>query len=100
VIDAGFLELTRLGELPASDPDVLRSLKVVDSVIGSPTSSGPGWHRYGIEASDATVVVSAMAGADGHFRITVPLRPGPNVITAAVARGTHATGWAQVTVKG
>jgi glucoamylase len=25
VIDAGFLELTRLGELPASDPDVLRS---------------------------------------------------------------------------
>jgi len=30
VIDAGFLELTRLGELPASDPDVLRSLNVVD----------------------------------------------------------------------
>ena len=54
VIDAGFLELTRLGELPASDPDVLRSLKVVDSVIESQTSSGPGWHRYGIKASGAT----------------------------------------------
>jgi glucan 1,4-alpha-glucosidase len=54
VIDAGFLELTRLGELPASDPDVLRSLRVVDSVVGSPTSSGPGWHRYGIKASGAT----------------------------------------------
>jgi glucoamylase len=54
VIDAGFLELTRLGELPASDPDVLRSLQVVDSVIGSQTSSGPGWHRYGIKASGAT----------------------------------------------
>jgi GH15 family glucan-1,4-alpha-glucosidase len=54
VIDAGFLELTRLGELPASDPDVLRSLRVVDSVIGSQTSSGPGWHRYGIKASGAT----------------------------------------------
>jgi glucoamylase len=54
VIDAGFLELTRLGELPASDPDVLRSLQVVDSVIGSQTSSGPGWHRYGIAASGAT----------------------------------------------
>ena len=54
VIDAGFLELTRLGELPASDPDVLGSLRVVDSVIGSQTSSGPGWHRYGIKASDAT----------------------------------------------
>jgi glucoamylase len=54
VIDAGFLELTRLGELPASDPDVLRSLQVVDSVIESQTSSGPGWHRYGIKASGAS----------------------------------------------
>jgi glucan 1,4-alpha-glucosidase len=54
VIDAGFLELTRLGELPASDPDVLGSLTVVDSVIESQTSSGPGWHRYGIKASGAT----------------------------------------------
>lgn len=54
VIDAGFLELTRLGELPASDPDVLRSLRVVDSVIRSSTASGPGWHRYGIKASGAT----------------------------------------------
>jgi glucan 1,4-alpha-glucosidase len=54
VIDTGFLELTRLGELAASDPDVLRSLQVADSVIGSQTSSGPGWHRYGIKASGAT----------------------------------------------
>jgi len=51
-------------------------------------------------SGDATVVVSATAGADGHFRITVPLRPGPNVITATVAQGARATGWAQVTVKG
>ncbi len=42
VIDAGFLELTRLGELPVSDPDVLRSLRVVDSVIGRATASGRG----------------------------------------------------------
>jgi GH15 family glucan-1,4-alpha-glucosidase len=54
VIDAGFLELTRLGELPAGDRDVLASLKVVDSVVESQTSSGPGWHRYGIKASGAT----------------------------------------------
>jgi glucoamylase len=46
VIDAGFLELVRLGELPANDPDVLRSLPVVDSTIESTTPSGPGWHRY------------------------------------------------------
>ncbi len=46
VIDAGFLELVRLGELPANDPDVLASLPVVDSTIETDTASGPGWHRY------------------------------------------------------
>ena len=46
VIDAGFLELTRLGELPANDPDVLASLPVVDATIRSDTANGPGWHRY------------------------------------------------------
>jgi len=46
VIDAGFLELTRLGILPATDRDVLASLPVVDATIESTTPSGPGWHRY------------------------------------------------------
>ena len=46
VIDAGFLELVRLGELPADDPDVLRTLPIVDAEIRSTTPSGPGWHRY------------------------------------------------------
>ncbi len=54
VIDAGFLELTRLGELSARDRDVLSSLRVVDSVLESRTASGPGWHRYGIKASGST----------------------------------------------
>jgi hypothetical protein len=54
IIDAGFLELTRMGELPATDPDVRASLKVVDDVLESQTASGPGWHRYGIKASGAT----------------------------------------------
>jgi glucan 1,4-alpha-glucosidase len=46
VIDAGFLQLPRLGMLPAADPDVLRSLPVVDAAIRADTASGPGWHRY------------------------------------------------------
>jgi glucoamylase len=46
VVDAGFLELARLGELSASDPDILQSLPVVDSTIKSNTPSGSGWHRY------------------------------------------------------
>jgi glucan 1,4-alpha-glucosidase len=54
VIDAGFLELTRLGELPAGDSDVTRSLGVVDSVLASHTASGTGWHRYGIKAKGST----------------------------------------------
>ncbi len=54
VIDAGFLELTRLGELPANDSDVRRSLGVVDSVLQRQTASGPGWHRYGIQAHGST----------------------------------------------
>ena len=46
VIDAGFLELARLGELPVGDPDIARSLQVVDATIKSTTARGPGWHRY------------------------------------------------------
>ena len=46
VVDAGFLELVRLGELSASDPDIVRSLPVVDATIETTTPSGPGWHRY------------------------------------------------------
>src|SRR5438132_1011368 len=46
VIDAGFLELVRLGELSATDADVAHSLSIVDQTIKSTTPSGPGWHRY------------------------------------------------------
>jgi len=46
VMDAGFLELVRLGELSASDPQVAASIPVLDATIESPTASGPGWHRY------------------------------------------------------
>ena len=46
VIDAGFLELSRLGMFAAADPDFTNSLGVVDATIKSDTNSGPGWHRY------------------------------------------------------
>ena len=36
----------RLGLLPVDDPDVARSLQVVDATIRSTTANGPGWHRY------------------------------------------------------
>ncbi len=50
VVDAGFLELVRLGILPADDADVVGSLPVVDDVIGRVTPSGQGYHRYGTSA--------------------------------------------------
>jgi glucan 1,4-alpha-glucosidase len=47
VIDAGFLELVRLGALPARDFDVSSSLAVVDTSIRRQTPNGAGWLRYG-----------------------------------------------------
>ncbi|SMD20774.1 Glycosyl hydrolases family 15 [Kibdelosporangium aridum] len=47
VVDAGFLELPRLGILPADDPEVVRSLDRVDQTIKRETPNGPGWYRYG-----------------------------------------------------
>ena len=46
VIDAGFLELVRLGLVPSNDTAVTESLPVVDATIESNTPSGAGWHRY------------------------------------------------------
>ena len=47
IVDAGFLELVRLGILPARDPDIRASLAVIDNTIERQTDSGPGWYRYG-----------------------------------------------------
>src|SRR5437588_5675016 len=58
VIDGGFQELTRLGELPVSDPDVQASLGVLDKQISVSTPSGTGYYRYGNSA--------AAGSADGY----------------------------------
>jgi glucoamylase len=47
LVDAGFLELVRLGVLPATDPTVRSSLAVVDHTIERQTPSGLGFYRYG-----------------------------------------------------
>jgi len=46
VVDAGFLELVRLGLLRVDDADVAQSLQVVDATIKATTARGAGWHRY------------------------------------------------------
>jgi len=46
IVDAGFLELVRLGIRSAGDPLIVKSLKVVDTVIKVDTPNGPVWYRY------------------------------------------------------
>ncbi|HEU4785977.1 MAG TPA: glycoside hydrolase family 15 protein [Gemmatimonadaceae bacterium] len=46
IVDAGFLELVRLGIRRADDPLIRRSLDVIDKVIRRDTPNGPGWYRY------------------------------------------------------
>jgi glucoamylase len=58
IVDGGFQELVRLGELPVSDPDVQASLGVWDKQIAVSTPSGTGYYRYGNSA--------AQGSADGY----------------------------------
>jgi glucoamylase len=63
VVDGGFQELVRLGELPAADPDVVNSLKVIDAQISVSTPTGTGYYRYG---------TSAAGSEDGYGDCYVP----------------------------
>lgn len=46
IVDAGFLELVRLGIRSPRDPLVVKSLEVVDKVIKVETPNGPTFYRY------------------------------------------------------
>ncbi len=46
IVDAGFLELVRLGIRPANDPLIRQSLEVVDRAIRVETPHGAAWYRY------------------------------------------------------
>ncbi len=54
VLDGGFQELVRLGELPVTDPDVRASLAVWDNHIAVTTPSGAGYYRYGDSAANGS----------------------------------------------
>ncbi|MGA8664419.1 MAG: glycoside hydrolase family 15 protein [Thermoplasmata archaeon] len=46
IIDAGFLDLVRLGIRRPDDPVVMDSLRVVDQILKITTPKGDLWHRY------------------------------------------------------
>lgn len=50
IVDAGFLELVRLGVKAADDPLVRKSLAVVDKLIKVETPAGSAWYRYNHDA--------------------------------------------------
>ncbi len=50
IVDAGFLELVRLGIKPAGDPLIVRTLAIVDRLIKVETPGGMGWYRYNHDA--------------------------------------------------
>jgi glucoamylase len=50
IVDAGFLELVRLGIKRADDPLIVKSLAVVDKLIRVETPNGAAWYRYNHDA--------------------------------------------------
>ena len=67
VADQGFLELVRLGELPAGDLLITNSLAVTGATIGASTPSGTGVLRYnGDGYGDCEMAVFGDCSADGE----------------------------------
>jgi glucoamylase len=50
ILDAGFLELVRLGIKDVNDPLVTESLALIDQLIKVETPAGAGWYRYNHDA--------------------------------------------------
>jgi len=50
ILDAGFLELVRLGIKDPKDPLITESLVLIDQLIRVETPSGSGWYRYNHDA--------------------------------------------------
>jgi glucoamylase len=63
VVDAGFLELVRLGVQAATAPDITSSLPVVDSELEVQTPEGPIWHRYNFDGYGETASGGDYTGA-------------------------------------
>jgi|GEM_PF-444347 len=46
IVDAGFLELVRQGDMPANSPYITESLPVIDATIGETVNGNQYWFRY------------------------------------------------------
>ena len=77
VVDGGFQELVRLGELPVTDPDIQASLAVIDKHIEVSTPSGTGYYRYGNSAASGSADGYGDCYQPSQDSCTVPGAPWP-----------------------
>ena len=69
IVDAGFLELVRLGVKRADDPLVRKSITVVDGLIKVATPAGDAWYRYNKDAYGERTDGGAYDGRSGRGRL-------------------------------
>src|SRR5271165_652834 len=77
VLDGGFQELVRLGELPITDPDVQASLAILDKHVAVSTPSGTGYYRYGNSAASGSADGYGDCYQPSQDSCTVPGAPWP-----------------------
>ena len=69
VLDAGFLELVRLGIKRPNDPLIVESLKLIDQLIKVRTPAGDAWYRYNHDAYGETADGREYDGRNGVGRL-------------------------------
>jgi glucoamylase len=69
IVDAGFLELVRLGIKGPRDPLIVESLKLIDQLIKVKTPMGDAWYRYNHDAYGETPDGGKYDGRNGVGRL-------------------------------
>jgi len=69
ILDAGFLELVRLGIKAPRDPLIVESLKLIDQLIKVKTPVGDAWYRYNHDAYGETPEGGKYDGRNGVGRL-------------------------------
>jgi glucoamylase len=69
ILDAGFLELVRLGIKAPRDPLIVESLKLIDQLIKVKTPVGDAWYRYNHDAYGETPDGGRYDGRNGAGRL-------------------------------
>src|ERR1044072_4689760 len=69
ILDAGFLELVRLGIKSPRDPLIVESVKLIDRLIKVKTPAGDAWYRYNHDAYGETASGGNYDGRNGVGRL-------------------------------